>query len=347
MPGFLNIAMTEKKNAADLLRESALRYRRLFESAQDGILILDFHSGLIKDANPFIVQLLGISRDELIGKELWEIGATVDKLAALQAFATLQDTGYVRYDDLPLKTKDGKLINVEVVSNAYGVNGERVIQCNIRDITDRKLLAAERLQYLHSVNTSMAEMVEALSNVIVARDPYTSGHQKRVASLSVAIGNKMGIPWHDLEGLRMAALLHDIGKIAIPAEVLTKPTSLNNFEIAMLQHHAQAGYDVLKNIHFPWDIAQTVLQHHERLDGSGYPNGIKGDLICQEARIIAVADTVEAMSSDRPYRKGKGVDAALEEIAMGSGKQFDPDVVTACLKVFKEDGFTFSPSIED
>ncbi|CAM3728166.1 HD-GYP domain-containing protein [Polynucleobacter arcticus] len=340
--------MTDKKNAADLLRQSGLRYRRLFESAQDGILILDFLTGIIQDANPFIVNLLGFSREELIGKELWEIGAVVDRLAALKAFAVLQDAGYLRYEDLPLRAKDGHLINVEVVSNAYGVNGERVIQCNIRDITDRKLLAAERLEYLHSVNTSMGEMVEALSNVIVARDPYTSGHQKRVASLSVAIGNMLNIPWHSLEGVRMAALLHDIGKISIPAEILIKSTALSNFEIAMLQNHAQAGYDILKNIHFPWNIAQTVLQHHERLDGSGYPNGLKGDSICQEARIIGVADTVEAMSSDRPYRKGKGIDVALEEITKGSGKQFDPEVVAACIKVFKEEDYVFpSLSISD
>jgi HD-GYP domain-containing protein (c-di-GMP phosphodiesterase class II) len=139
----------------------------------------------------------------------------------------------------------------------------------------------------------------------------------------------------------MASLVHDIGKITIPAEILTKPIALTNFEIAMLRNHVQAGYDMLKHIHFPWNIAQTVLQHHERLDGSGYPNGSKGDVICKEARIVGVADTVEAMSSDRPYRKGKGIEAALDEITVGSGTLFDPDVVKACLKVFKQDAYLF------
>ena len=338
-----NISMTNDLNKEQLAKQLELRYRRLFETAQDGILILDFQTGVIQDANPFITNLLDFSRDELLGKELWEIGAMVDKTAALTAFAVLKDKGYIRYENLPLKTKDGRIINVEFVSNAYGVNGDRVIQCNIRDITDRKLLEKERLEYQHSVNTSMSEMVSTLSNVIVARDPYTAGHQRRVASLASAIANKLDIPMHAVEGIHMAALLHDIGKVSIPAEILTKPTSMTSYEIAMLQTHAQAGYDILKHIHFPWNIAQTVLQHHERLDGSGYPNGIKGDVICQEARIIAVADTVEAMSSDRPYRKGKGIDAALEEIAMCSGKQFDADVVDACLKVFKEDAYTFPP----
>jgi PAS domain S-box-containing protein/putative nucleotidyltransferase with HDIG domain len=335
------IATTKKKDVSDLLRLSEVRYRRLFESAQDGILILDFSTGAIQDANPFIIKLLGFSSEELIGKQLWQIGPIVDKLAALKAYETVKETGYFRYNDLPLMTKDGHLISVEVVSNAYGVNGERVIQCNIRDITDRKLLALERLEYLNSITTSMSEMVEALSNVIVARDPYTAGHQKRVSSLSVAIGTKLNIPWHSIEGIRMAALLHDIGKISIPTEVLIKSTVLSNFDIGMLQNHSQTGYDILKNIHFPWNIAQTVLQHHERLDGSGYPNALKEDAICQEARIIAVADTVEAMSSDRPYRKGKGIAAALDEIEMGSGKQFDADVVAACLKIFREDSYTF------
>jgi PAS domain S-box-containing protein len=244
-------------------QSSELRYRRLFETAQDGILILDFQSGVIQDANPFITNLLGFSRDELIGKELWEIGAMIDKSAALKAFAVLKDKGYIRYEDLPLKNKDGQVISVEFISNAYGVNGDRVIQCNIRDITDRKRLEKELLEYQHSVNVSMGEMVEGLANMIVARDAYTGGHQRRVANLATAIAVKLNLPLHTVEGVRMAAAVHDIGKVAIPAEVLTKPIALNSYEIAMLRNHVQAGYDVLKHIHFPWNIAQAVLQHHE------------------------------------------------------------------------------------
>ena len=139
----------------------------------------------------------------------------------------------------------------------------------------------------------------------------------------------------------MAALVHDIGKIVIPAEVLTKPSALATYEINMLRNHAQAGYDMLKHIHFPWNIAQSILQHHERLDGSGYPNGIKGDVICLEARIIGVSDTVEAMSSDRPYRKGKGIQAALREIQDGAGQLFDSEIVNACVQVFEHDAYAF------
>jgi PAS domain S-box-containing protein/putative nucleotidyltransferase with HDIG domain len=324
------------------LTTSELRYRRLFESAQDGILILDFSTGVIHDANPFITDLLGYSKEELVGKELWEIGPMIDKAAALSAFNELKVKGYIRYEDLPLRSKSGQIRNVEFVSNAYEVAGERVIQCNIRDISDRLIVEKELLKYQRSQAISMREMIATLGSVIVARDPYTALHQKRVASLSVTIAGEMGLPAHNIEGIEIAGLLHDIGKISIPAEVLTKPGQLSFFETAMLKNHVQAGYDMLKHLHLPWPVALVILQHHERIDGSGYPNGIKLDSILEEARIIAVADTVEAMSSDRPYRKGKGLTLALSEIENDAGKLFDPVVVAACLKVFRQDGYAFS-----
>lgn len=327
--------------SSDELLASELRYRRLFESAQDGILILDYQSGVITDANPYIINLLGYNKEELIGKELWEIGPMIDKTAALEAFTVLKDKGFIRYEDLPLRTKNGNVVNVEFVSNAYGVNGERVIQCNVRDISDRKRIEQELLKYQHSQAISMHEMVATLSSVIVAKDPYTGLHQKRVANLAIAIGVAMGLPMHTLEGIEMAAMVHDIGKITIPADILTKPGVLNSFEMAMLKNHVLAGYEMLKHIHFPWPIAQIILEHHERLDGSGYPNGLQANSILEESRILAVADTVEAMSSDRPYRKGKGLEAALSEIESGSGTLFDPAVVAACLQVFRQDGYVF------
>ena len=319
--------------------ESELRYRRLFEAAQDGILILDFDTGQIQDANPFVLSLLGFSREELVGKEIWEISSVLDKTIALKAFEVIKEKGYVRYEDVPLKTKDGELIQVEFVSNAYHVNGDKVIQCNIRDVSYRKKLEEENLKFQHSISISLHEVIETLANVIVARDSYTAGHQKRVADLASAIAAKLNLPLHTIEGIHLSALIHDIGKIAIPAEILTKPKALTNFELAMLRNHVQTGYDILKNINFPWSVAQIVLQHHERLDGSGYPNGLKGDSICEEAKIIAVADVVEAISSDRPYRKSRGIEAALDEITTNSGKLYDARVVEACLKVFKDDRY--------
>ena len=334
--------MTQDKNNESNIAESELRYRRLFETAQDGILILDFDSGFIKDANPFITNLLGYSREELIDQELWEIGFIIDKALALNAFKTIQEKGYVRYENLPLRHKNGDIREVEFVSNSYQVGGNKVIQCNIRDITEKKKLEEENLKFQHLMSVSLHQMIETLANVIVARDSYTAGHQKRVANLASAIAAKLNLPLHTIEGIELSALIHDIGKIAVPSEILTKPSKLSSFELAMLRNHVQTGYDILKNMNFPWNIAQIILEHHERVDGSGYPNGLKGDSICEEARIIAVADTVEAMSSDRPYRKSKGIEAALEEITMNRGILYDDRVVDACLDVFKEDHFEFT-----
>jgi putative nucleotidyltransferase with HDIG domain len=172
------------------------------------------------------------------------------------------------------------------------------------------------------------------------RDPYTAGHQRRVAEIAVAIGAELGFDAHRQEGLRVVGYLHDIGKITIPSEILSKPGKLSAIEFQLIQGHAQAGYDVLKGVAFPWPVAQVALQHHERMDGSGYPQGLKGDAILLEARIMAVADVVEAMSSHRPYRPGLGIDKTLAEIERGRGTAYEPLVVDACLKLFREKGYT-------
>jgi PAS domain S-box-containing protein/putative nucleotidyltransferase with HDIG domain len=322
-------------------QETNLHYRRLFETAYDGILILDFESGRIQDVNPYLIEMLGYSKEELIGMELWEIGAMVDKLASLKAFETLKQEGYIKYSDLPLRTKSGKIISVEFVSNAYGVNGERVIQCNIRDITDRKNAESALIRYQQGLALNMYQVVDALTKVIVARDAYTYQHQLRVAHLCVAIANEMNIPVHIVEGLKLSALIHDIGKIGVPAEILTKPIPLESFEVEALHRHAQSGFNIVKEINFEWPLAQTIYQHHERMNGSGYPNQLKGDSIILEARILAVADTVEAMSHNRPYRPSLGIDKALAQVEEGRGSLYDEKVVDACLKLFRQDSYEF------
>jgi putative nucleotidyltransferase with HDIG domain len=179
------------------------------------------------------------------------------------------------------------------------------------------------------VATSMSEM----------RDPYTAGHQRRVAEIAVAIGAELGFDARRQEGLRVAGHLHDIGKITIPAEILSKPGKLSALEFQLIQGHSRAGYDVLKGVGFPWPVAEIALQHHERMDGSGYPESLKGEAIMLEARILAVADIVEAMSSHRPYRPGLGLDAALAQVKRDAGSKLDAAVVAACERVFREKGF--------
>jgi len=186
--------------------------------------------------------------------------------------------------------------------------------------------------------------VGALTKVIVARDAYTHQHQIRVSDLCVAIATEIDLPTYVTEGLRLSALIHDIGKIGVPAELLSKPNELESFELASLRSHAQTGFDIVKDIDFEWPIAQTIYQHHERLDGSGYPNQLKGDSIIKEARVLAVADTIEAMSHSRPYRAAVGIDAALQTIERGRGTLFDAEVVDACVKLFKQENYQFPAS---
>ena len=183
--------------------------------------------------------------------------------------------------------------------------------------------------------------VGAISNMVEMRDPYTAGHQQRVASLAVAIARMLGMSEHDTQGIFLAGIVHDVGKVNIPAEILNKPGKLSKLEYALIQQHAEAGYDVLKGIDFPWPVAEMVRQHHERIDGSGYPNGLRGKAILPEAKILGVADVVDVMVSHRPYRPALGIEVALAAIEKNSGLLFDPAIVEACITLFRNKGFNF------
>ncbi len=198
-------------------------------------------------------------------------------------------------------------------------------------------------QHEHLLREGLEQSIQAIAATVETRDPYTAGHQKRVAELAAAIAQQMGLDEEEIEGIRFAAIIHDLGKIHIPAEILSKPGKLSDLEYQLIQTHPQAGYDIVKNIKFPWPIAQIILQHHERPDGQGYPQGLKDGDILTGAKIISVADTVEAMSSHRPYRSARGLKAALQEIKRGRGTHFDPAVVDACTKLFTEKRFAFGP----
>ena len=189
------------------------------------------------------------------------------------------------------------------------------------------------------LSAALRGAIGVVAQALESRDPYTAGHQRRVATLSRSLAGAMGLPDGVQEGIEMAALVHDVGKIAVPAEILTKPTRLSTSEFAMIKEHPSTGHEILRHVDFPWPLADIALQHHERLDGSGYPAGLAGDAIRLEARIVSVADVVEAMASHRPYRAALGIEAALAEIARGRGSAFDPPVVDACLELFAE-GYT-------
>jgi PAS domain S-box-containing protein/putative nucleotidyltransferase with HDIG domain len=644
--------ITERKRKQTALAESEMRYRRLFEAARDGILILDSESGQIMDVNPFMIELLGFSYEEYLGKKLWEISAFSDTAAVKAAFSELQQKKYVRYDDLPLQTVSGRPVDVEFVSNVYDAGEGTVVQCNVRDISERvealetlrrkeeslvqaqhvarlgswehdltsdeiswsdefyHILGSEprqtaasygefldaihpddremvdksysehmenhtpydivyrllfkdgRISYVHQrvetiyddngkairsfgtvqditeqrlaelnlvrlnrilrtlsiANETLvhasdeASLLQAMCNIIVdqggyhlawfgtvehdaaqrvlpvasagyskdyleslqiswgdselgqgptgravrlgipqlteniltepqfapwreqaqqhgiissisfplknesgevfgvlniyagtanafdeseikllqelsddlafgifnlrsrqqrnqyleenlksaellkesligtihavaqtveKRDPYTAGHQNRVAKLAAVMAGELGLDADRIEGIKLGGMIHDIGKIYVPAEILNRPGKLSAPEYEMIHTHPQVGYDILKDIRFPWPVAEMVLQHHERLDGSGYPRGLKGNEIILEARIMAVADVVEAITSHRPYRPALGVEVALDEIIKHRGVFYDPTVVDVCLALFREKSFTW------
>ncbi|MHB8438513.1 MAG: HD domain-containing phosphohydrolase [Acidimicrobiales bacterium] len=201
---------------------------------------------------------------------------------------------------------------------------------------------AERNEYKGRFEASLEAAVRAIAAAAELRDPYTAGHQRRTADLSAVIATAMGINSDAIEGIKVAASIHDIGKLTVPAEILSKPGRLTDAEFALVKQHSQAGYDIVAGIDFPWPVPETILQHPERLDGSGYPHGLKGDQISVGARILAVADTTEAMQAHRPYRPALGIDAAINVLLSGRESLFDPEAVDACVRAIRDDGFTFS-----
>ncbi len=496
------------------LRRSEARYRRLFEAARDGILLLNSVTAQIEDVNPFLIEMLGYSHAEFLGKKIWEIGAFKDTPLSKDAFNELQTKGFIRYDDLPLVAKNGRRFPVEFVSNVYDCEGTQVIQCNIRDNTkrhmaeialrattralkmlsesnvaslsagtemhlideycriavetggyrmawigaadgepeklvktishyghedgylgatritwddteqgngptgrairsghvqftddiasdptmgpwrdealkhgyhaiiavpfrlpnevmacltlysakidiwsdpERRLLqeiavdlglgiatlqtAVDKIRYEVNLRESLEQTIQAIADTGEARDPYTAGHQRRVAGICSGIAAELGLDADRIHGIRLAASIHDLGKIGIPTDILSTPRCLSAAEFAIIKEHPCIGLHIIKDINFPWPIGKMVVKHHERIDGSGYPFGLKGDALLLESKILAVADVVEAMASHRPYRAALGIDAALNEVTAQRGITLDSDVVDACLMLFLEHGY--------
>ena len=235
------------------------------------------------------------------------------------------------YSKLPNAFGPNEVLLFKSLANEIGF-GLRLIdrQRKLDDQTHEKEVIQERL------STALFSTIEAMSKTMEWRDPYTAGHQKRVALISEAIARNLGWKLESIQALYMASMVHDLGKVAVPSEILTKPTKLTDVEMKLVEGHVEAGYQILKNIPFPWPIAEIVHQHHERLDGSGYPRGLKGDEICKEARVLAVADTIEAIASHRPYRPARGLNNAIEVIRAEAGLKLDPKVVDAALDLIKQ-----------
>ena len=529
----LHAEIEQRKRLQSALQDSETRFRRLFETAQDGILILDEETGQITEVNKFMTDMLGYSREEFLGKRFWEIGAFIDISKSKNAFKQLKTKEYIRYEDMPLKTKDNRFINVEFVSNVYKVDQKRVIQCNIRDITERKKLEVEKedlhnkLQHLalrdshtglynhqyfkdalevnfsraerqtgqlalimmdldyfkslndvyghifgdlvlkqfaelligavrpydivvryggeefiimapdtdrsgalvlanrifkktrlhnfgdkeHSVkiklslgvasypedkifkslelvdlvdqilnkvkesggnrvfssldiknkagkvpepsdirtlkekisrltmraNQSIIEETFAFAKALELKDHYTGEHAERTVHFAVEISKKLNLPQETVDLIEQATMLHDLGKVGISEKILHKKSRLNRTEFEEIKKHPQIGVDIIRPIHALHPIIPALLYHHERWDGKGYPYGFQKERIPMSARIISIADTYEALVSDRPYRKAYSKEKAIQIVKKGSGTQFDPEIVNSFLKVLKEE----------
>jgi len=319
----LKVEIEKRVMAEEVSRVSEANFRNMILGNADGIIIFD-RDEIVRFVNPAAESLFVRKEEEFVGELLGYPLVAGEKT----------ELDIVRGTETPV------VAEMRVVETKW--QGEMAYLASLRDITGHNRTKDELQESLNNLQKIMTETVRAMATMAECRDPYTAGHQQRVAHLSRAIAKEMGLPLEQIEGLYWAALVHDIGKMTVPAEILSRPGKLGETEFKLIQIHPMDGARILKDIEFPWPIAQIVLQHQERMDGSGYPEGLSGEEILIEAKILSVADVVEAMASHRPYRAALGIDKALEEISENRGLLYDPQVVDACLKVFNETGYDFS-----
>jgi PAS domain S-box-containing protein/putative nucleotidyltransferase with HDIG domain len=328
----VGIDITERKQAEEL-------FKKLFTDSPNAIFIIQ--NGKFKLINPQFVRESGFSEEELLNRDSFKLVYPDDKKMVREIVIKNLKEGLSSPFEYRTIRKSGEVRWALQVVTSTTYQGERAVLGNFKDITEIRQVQKELQQSYHKLQKTMEATINTISKIVETRDPYTAGHQLKVSKLTSTIAREMKLTEDKIEGIRIASLVHDIGKISVPAEILSKPIKLNEIEYSLIKDHSQIGYDILKTIDFLWPVAEIVLQHHEKINGSGYPGGLKGEEILLEAKIICVADVVEAMSSHRPYRPALGVDKALEEISRNRGILYDPEVVDVCLKLFKEKGFKF------
>ncbi len=338
---------TQRKEAEQALRDSEERFRHLVETTSDLVWEVD-ENGRYTYVSPRVEQILGYGPEEIVGKTPFDLMPFKEANRVAKTFAQaitskqpitfLENTNLHKNGDPVVLESNG----VPFFDDKGEIRGYRGID---RDITERKRAEEQLQQSFQKLEKTLDGVIMAITSMVETRDRYTAGHQRRVTRLACAIAEELGLSEDQTQMIRMAGLLHDLGKLFIPTEILCKPGQLTEIETAIIKTHPQAGYDILKNIEFPWPIAQIVAQHHERLDGSGYPFGLSGDEIHLESRILAVSDVVEAMSSHRPYRPALGLEKALREVVRNKGTLYDPDVVDACVRLFVDRKFRLDDDI--
>jgi PAS domain S-box-containing protein len=326
----VNRDITDLKRYEQRATESEGQFKSLVEQQVAGIVILRY-DGNVAYVNRRFAGMLGYAVNEVIGQPFLSFIADRDRDTILdRTRRRFAGQGDPTPSTCAVRRRDGTPLDVLAQSTLATWQGRPALIGVLIDYSEHK--QAER---------AMQQAIEALAGTVELRDPYTAGHQRRVSRLACAIARELRMPESQIAGLRLVSAVHDIGKVLVPTEILSKPGKLTDIEYQMVQQHAEAGYNILKGVEFPWPVAQTVLQHHERLNGSGYPRGLGGEAILAEAKVLAVADVVDSMMARRPYHEKLGIDAALHEIEAGKGKLYDPAAVDACILLFRQKAFSF------
>lgn|GEM_PF-2565780 len=333
----ITVDISDQVYSRKALKTTQQNYKTLSETIPVGVFRTEVReNGLILSMNPAFRRMFGFTGET--GQNVRITDLLFNQSEEEDILKQLNNTGRIDNREMILKKANGSTFWGSVTISTLTAASVTIAEAVVNDITGR-------MQAFQQLEKTIDGTVLAMSRLVDMKDPYTSGHQKRVADLACAIACELGMKPDLTEGLRIAGILHDVGKMAVPTEILTKPGSITRSEMLLVREHAENGYDILKSIDFPWPVAAIVLQHHERIDGSGYPMGLKGHEIRLEAKILAVADVVEAMATMRPYRGSKGLHEALQTITAGSGIHFDRQVVEACVRLFMEKGYNL-PELE-
>jgi PAS domain S-box-containing protein len=313
------------------------QYRTMANSSQTGVYIVQ--DGRLCFVNPHIPSYSGYSEEELIGERVLHFVHPDDRKMVREMAGKMLAGKLTASYEYRIMDKNNQVKWLMETVTPISYKGRSAVLGNTMDVTERRQSEEKLQETLESLRKAIGATIQVMVSAVEARDPYTAGHQIRSANLARCIATEMGLPQEKIDGIRMAGSIHDIGKLSVPAEILSKPTRLTELEFSLIKEHSRQGYEMLKDVESPWPLAEIVHQHHERMDGSGYPRNLKGEEILMEARILAVADVVESMASHRPYRPAIGIEPALEEIEKNKGILYDDAVADACLRLFREKGF--------
>jgi PAS domain S-box-containing protein/putative nucleotidyltransferase with HDIG domain len=313
--------------------------RAIVASALDGVVMMD-DKGRIIGFNPAAEKIFGYRKEKTIGRRVSDLliprpSRNAHEKGITRFLATGQESISGRRVEVTAMRADGSRFPAELEVISVKPDRSRVFVAYIRDITERKAALRAQQRYAVNIKKTLVQTILAISRMVEIRDPYTAGHQRRVAHLAAAIAQSLQFSEEKVEGVFLGGLIHDIGKIAVPSEILARPGNLREEDAFYLQIHCRKGYEILSPVECPWPVAEIALQHHEHIDGSGYPQGLKGTDILLESRIVCVADVVESLTAHRPYRPAYPMDRALGEISRRAGKWYDIDIVKACIKLFE------------